>query len=127
MSNSIKRTLKEAKAILDKGASYTEAQTKARQHVLEALDALVEIVNSAEANDTARIGAASLLIERAFGKAAQTNINANVNADGKAREIDSDELDRRIRETLAQVEGITKRKREKIISPQRPTDLRKLN
>ncbi len=118
--------LKRARRAL-KGATQAEVQERARLHALEAIDALAEIVRAKESNATAKIGATSLLFERAYFKPTRTIINANVNADGAPREITGDELDKRIRETIARVEGVGKRKREKIISEERPADLRKLH
>ena len=118
--------LKRARRVL-KGATQAEVQERARLHALEAIDALAKIIKSDEANDTAKNAAASLLFERGYGKPTQTNINASVNTDGAPREITGDELEKRIRETIARVEGISQRKREKIISPEGPADLRKLH
>ena len=120
------KKLTKAERILGKGASSQEVQEKARQHALDAIEALAEIVNSDTASDNTKVSAAGLLFERAYGKAAQTNINANVNANAP-REIDGNELERRIREALEGIESITKREREKIISEERPPDIRKFN
>ena len=118
--------LKHARRVL-KGATQAEVQELARTHAIKAIRALAEIITAKDANATAKLGAASLLFERGYGKAAQTNINANVNTDGAPREITGDQLEQRIRETIERVEGISTRKRDKIVSEERPTDLRKLN
>ena len=120
------KKLAKAERVLGKGATSQEVQEKARQLALDALKSLGEIVNSEEASDNTKVSASALIFERAYGKAAQTNINANVNANAP-REIDAAELDKRIRETLERVEVITNRTREKIISEERPPDIRKFN
>ena len=118
--------LKHARRVL-KGATPAEAQEHARLHILEAIDALAEIIKAEDSGATAKIGAASLLFERGLGKPTQTNINASVNTDGAPREITGDELEKRIRDTIARVEGISTRKREKIVSEELPAYLRKFH
>ena len=104
-----------------------EIQEMARRYAPDAIKAMGEILRSKVASDLAKISAANSMLDRGYGKAMQTNINATVNTDGKPSEIDEQELNRRISETIQRVEGITKRKREKIKSEDGPTDVRKLH
>lgn len=111
-------------------ATYAEVQEKARLSAEDAIRALVAIVNSNEANDSAKISAATILLERGYGRPTQTNINASVDNNGKPSEADGKELDERVRATLSRIErikGAPKRTREKIVSEERPSDLRKFN
>ncbi len=104
-----------------------EIQELARRSAPAALKALDDIINSKVASDLAKISAANALLDRGYGKALQTNVNATVNTDGSTKEIDGQELDRRVKETISKIEGLTKRKREKIQGTVRPPDLRQYN
>jgi len=104
-----------------------EIQELARLSGSAAIKAYSEILESKVASDLAKIAAANALLDRGYGKALQTNVNATVNTDGSTKEVDGDELDRRVKETIERVERLTKRKREKIQSEERPANLRKLN
>jgi hypothetical protein len=104
-----------------------EIQEMARRYAPDAIKAMGDILKSKVASDLAKISAANSMLDRGYGKATQTNINATVNTDGKPSEVDEQELSRRIAETLARVEGLTKRKREKIKSQEQPAHLRKLH
>jgi len=118
--------LKYAKRIL-KVSTGPEIQEEARKYGADALKCLREIVNSKLASDVAKISAAQTLLDRGYGRPTQTNINAAVGTDGKATEVTQQELDRRVAETIENIERLTKRKREKIESEERPTDIRKYN
>ena len=122
----IYRPLKYAKRIL-KVSTGPEIQEEARKYGADALKCLREIVNSKLASDVAKISAAQTLLDRGYGRPTQTNINAAVGTDGKATEVTQQELDRRVAETIENIERLTKRKREKIESEERPTDIRKYN
>lgn len=102
-------------------------QEMARKHAPDAIKAMAEIIKSKVASDLAKISASNALLDRGYGKALQTNVNATVNTDGSAKEIDGEELDRRVKEVLGRVERITKRKREKIKSEDQPADIRQLH
>ena len=104
-----------------------EIQELARLHGAEAIKAYAKVLKSNVSSDLAKIAASNALLDRGYGKALQTSVNATVNTDGATKEIDGEELDRRVKETVERIERITKRKREKIKSPEQPVDLRKLN
>lgn len=117
------RSPESLKAVLDARA----IQEMARKHAPDAIKAMAEIVKSKVASDLAKISASNALLDRGYGKALQTSVNATVNTDGSAKEIDGEELDRRVKEVLGRVERITNRKREKIKSPEQPANIRQLH
>lgn len=122
-----KMKTKRVKEIMKRTIEHREIQEIARMYAKDAIEALGEMLTSETVADTAKIAAANTVFDRAFGKPMQTNLNASLNPDGKPNEIDGRELDKRIAETIQRVDSITKRTREKIVSPERPVDLRKLN
>jgi|SRR5882672_3434601 len=105
------KTIREVQmGVLRKKNVATEArdiQDLARQYALDAMQALVNILNSPEANDTAKITAANVILDRGYGKAAATNINMNANMDAPVKDLDSRDLDQRITETLNRIEKVT--------------------
>lgn len=103
-----------------------EIQNIARTHTSEAMRRLAQIVNNSD-NESMVIAAASVIMDRAYGKASQTNINANVNADGKPSEITGKDLDKRIANALKRVEDLTGGAPKAPTSEKRPPDLRKLD
>ena len=104
-----------------------EIQELARRSAPEALKAIHEIITSEVSADMAKIAAAHLILDRGYGKSTQTNINATVDADAKAKDISAKDLDQRIGAALERVERITGRTRPKIKSEKRPSDIRVLN
>ena len=84
-----------------------DIQLEARRHTADILDKMIDIATSETAVESARIQAAHIVFDRAYGKAAQTNINANVNANGKPSEITGSALAKRIEATLRRVEELT--------------------
>lgn len=101
-----------------------EIQKIAQEHADRAMERLAEIVNSPSSQDSVAIAAASVILDRAYGKANQTNINANVSADGKPSEITSKDLDTRIRAALKRVESIAGGAPKAPKSEERPADVR---
>lgn len=104
-----------------------EIQEIARTHAAAAMERLAAIVNDEHSQDSAAIQAISVILDRAYGKASQTNVNANVNLDGKPTELSAKQLDARVAATLKRVEAITGAKGPEAPDPTRPTDIRKLN
>ncbi len=104
-------------------AEARDIQNLARTLATEAIEAMGEIVRDSEKGSD-RIAAAALILERAYGKANQTTINANIDANGRPTEVTSKELDTRIAETLKRVENLTGREAETEPSEERPVDLR---
>ena len=121
-----KDTVKAAKHVLAQDRS-TDIQKQARKYSGYALKALRDVVKAKTSTDLAKISAPTALLDRGFGRPAQTNFNTTVNTDGPPSKIEEIELNRRINECLERIEGATRRKREKIKSPQRPIDIRQYN
>ena len=101
-----------------------EIQDAARTHAAAVIEKLATIVETS-INEPAIIAASQVLLDRAYGKASQTHINANVN--GKNAEITKSELDSRIDQALKRVEDITGRKTEAPKSKERPADIREFD
>ena len=129
MDVAVKRSRKALKKIdkIAKTATAAEIQERARKAGIYAIKAMEEIVKNPISTDVARISAANTLLDRGYGKAVQATVNTQVNPDGAPTEISQQELDRRIKETITRIEGLTTRKRETLKSEERPVDIRKLN
>ena len=121
---------KKREKIEDRKALILEArelQELARTNASAAMKRLVKIIQSDNAPEAAQIAAAQVILDRGYGKASQTNINASINTDGKTAEIDSSELDNRITKALERVEAITRGAVKAPAGKKRPVDLRKCN
>ena len=103
-----------------------ELQQIARENATLAMNTLVEISGNHRAPETTRIAASVAILDRAYGRASQTSITANV-SDGKKSDLNATELDKRINQALKRAEELTKRAPEKGKSEERPADLRKFN
>ena len=103
-----------------------EIQEIARTHATAVMDKLAEIVGNSH-NESAVIAAGQVLLDRAYGKSAQTNINANVDTHGKNTDVSQGELDKRIEQTLKRVEAITGGAPKAPKSEERPSDVRQLD
>jgi hypothetical protein len=101
-----------------------EIQDEARKLAPLAIQTMKRVMKSKTASDMALLTAADKVLDRAYGKAMQTNINANVDSNAKPTEVTAAELDKRIEETLARIERLTKREAEEGESEERPADLR---
>lgn len=104
-----------------------EIQTLARHFATAAVETAAQAMLDPTEPLSARLQAAALILDRAYGKAVQPNTNMNVDANGKPREVTSSELDRRINETLAAVERITGRAGKAPKGKEQPADLRQRN
>lgn len=105
-----KAAIKRAKRIRLRENIVAEArqiQNIARQNAVESMEILADIARDEGQNAASRIAAIALTLERAYGKATQTSISANIDANGKPTEVTSKELDTRIAETLKRVESLT--------------------
>ncbi len=100
-----------------------ELQNLARRMATDAMETLSDILDNAQ-KDSDKIAAIQVILERAYGKATQTNVNANVDANGKSTDVTSKELDTRIAETLKRVESLTGRAPEEKKSEGGPPDVR---
>jgi hypothetical protein len=99
----------------------------ARQKARKAMQVYEDVIDAEAAADTAKIQAANAILDRAYGKATQTSVNTQVNADGKPTEIDDKELNRRIDEALKRVEAVARGEGQADHSEVGSPDLRKLN
>ena len=100
-----------------------ELQKMARESATLAMETLIEISSNKRAPEANRIAASAVILDRAYGKASQTTISANV-SHGKASDIDSTELDTRISRALKRVEELTNRTPKAGPGKERPVDLR---
>lgn len=111
----------------DMAIDAREAQRLSRESMRKAIERVAAILDDPAASDMAAIAAFHALADRAYGKATQTNVNANLDVDANPRELKGNELDKRITETLERVERLTKRKRETLVSEDGHPDLRSIN
>lgn len=103
-----------------------ELQQIARENATLAMNTLVEISGNPRAPEATRIAASAVILDRAYGKASQTSITANV-SNGKASDISAEELDSRVKRALKRVEDLTNRTPKAGTSKNRSSDLRKLH
>lgn len=101
-----------------------DIQTTARKRAMAAMNRLQEIIESPGSKDSDAITAAQVVLDRAYGKAQQTNINANIDGDGKEKNITSTELRSRIEKAIERINSITSGAVEKGKSEDRPADIR---
>lgn len=118
-----KRIIPKIRAVATK--THLEIQERARQIADKAMDRLEDILNADDAGDTAVIQAAVTVLERGYGKASQTNINANLDTNAKASDIDTPELRKRIESALKRVEGAASGVPEEGESKDGPPNIRK--
>jgi hypothetical protein len=104
-----------------------EIQEMARMTAESAMICLQQLIESPETRPSDKISAISLLLDRAYGKATQTNVNTNIDANGKEADVSATELDRRIKTALDRVEAITGGAGETPASTERPADVRELD
>jgi len=122
----MKRTRLKLKAKKAVALEAHELQMLARENATAAMQTLIEISKNKRAPEATRIAASAVILDRGYGKASQTSITANV-TNGKASDITSDELDKRVNSALKRVEALTSRTPKAGTSKKGPTDLRKYN
>lgn len=103
-----------------------EIQMLCRQSAVAGIERVAEIAASS-LNETASLQAITILLDRAYGKAGQTNTNINVDANGPNTEATDQELDTRIKAALKRIEELAGRKAEAPKSEDRPPDVCKLD
>lgn len=101
-----------------------EIQNMARQSATAAMERLFQIVSNPKSMDSVAIAAASVLLDRGYGKSVQPNINTNVNGDGKPADLTSKELQERIGDALKRVEAATGGTSKASKGKKRPVDVR---
>ncbi len=102
-----------------------EIQEMARKMASTAMRVMEEIMCNEEAPEAARIAAGQVILERGYGKATQTSINAVIDSNGKPSEVTARELDTRVAEALKRVENLTGGAPEAADSKEQPADIRK--
>lgn len=129
--NKKKRTMarRRSRAVLLVNAAKEarEVQQLLKCNMLKGIERLIKIIDSETAPEAAQIAAIGMMMDRAYGKAGQTNLNLNANIDGKAQEASGTELDQRIADALKQLESITGRAAEKTQGKRKPAKLRVSN
>lgn len=118
------RKMKRTKLRMTLEKELREIQAIARTHADQAMQRLAEIVNDDKQPASVQIVAAQVILNRAYGAPTTTNVNANIDANGKASEITGKELANRIDQALKRVEAVTGRVSEEGKSEERPADLR---
>lgn len=108
---------------LDVVKEAREIQQIARGHAAQAMETLAEILENPMAQDSAKIQAATVIFDRAYGKAVQQNVNTNVDANGKPNEVSERELESRIKAALDRVERIVGGEKQAETSEERPPDI----
>ena len=103
-----------------------EVQDMARQTAVQALETIKDILMNGE-RDSDKLSAANMVLERAYGKATQVNVNDNVNRNGSSKEVGAAELDKRIETALGRVEELAGRAPKPSKGTQRPVNLRQRN
>ena len=130
MSHDVLKKVNEAKRARLKQTQAKDAreiQELIRTYTFSGLEKIFEILANDSASDMAKIAAMHLLLDRGSGRAAQTNINANIDANGKPSEVSQKELDDRIRAAIDRVEALTGGAPKAPEGSERPSDVRKLN
>src|SRR6516162_10805714 len=102
-----------------------DVQEVARKYARATMEMIAEIAGNPTERAADRIAAGNVLLDRAYGKANQTNTNVHVDNNGRLTEISSGELTTRIEETIRAIEITTKRTVKKEESGKQLVDLRK--
>jgi len=107
--------------------THLEMTQRAREKAEKLIELLETIAFSDDSSENAKLAAAQQLLDRAYGKSTQMNVNSNMDAGGRPKDISARDLDRRIDETIRRVEGTPERVQEEAAGPEGPPDLRKYN
>lgn len=83
-----------------------ETQERARCAARDALDTLWAIVRSPISADQAKIAAAGIIFDRAYGRATQVAVTANVSDNAAPKDLNRTSLEQRIKETLSRIDGV---------------------
>lgn len=101
-----------------------EIQDIARTRAVAAMNRLAKIIDDPASKDSDAIAAIAVTLDRAYGKASQTHINANIDANGKDSEISDQELKTRIEKAIKRVNELTGGTAKAPESKEQPTDIR---
>ena len=81
-------------------AMHKDIREAAQRHCPAAIEALAEIVRNTKESASARVSAASVIFDRAYGKAGQA-VNANITTK-RPSDMTREELDAKIAELMAE-------------------------
>lgn len=104
-----------------------ELQEMARENADMLFKVIMEIASNDEAPAAVRLQAANMGLDRAFGKAATTNINVNADIDTKLADLDDAALKRRLIQNIARIEANTADDGKTIEGEARPINIREYN
>lgn len=102
-----------------------EVQEMARRSAAQAMEIARAIMADPLERASDRLAAVNFITERAYGKATQTNVNAQVDTNGDKKAVSAKELDQRIEKAIRGVEELTGRAGKPNPSPDRSTHVRK--
>lgn len=125
-ASTVKKIKKRARVRLKETVAkeVRDIQNLARKFALAGIEEAAKIAGSSSSKDSDKLAAINLLLDRAFGKATQTSINAVLDANGKPSEVTGKELDERIAEALKRVEDLTGRAPKAPKGQKRPDNIR---
>lgn len=119
-ANAAKRKTKRERVAME----FRQVQDEMRKNTPDALKTIHDILTNPVSRDADRLAAAQVILDRAYGKANQTNTNINVDANGNPTEVSDQELDARIKSTLERVESLTRGAPKAEERKEQPADLR---
>jgi hypothetical protein len=111
------------------GLEYKEMQEIARQNADEAMQVYLDIMRDPDSAGSVKLAAADRIMERAFGKTAQMNLNVNATLDGNPMDLSDADLTREIKAIVGKVKTIESggSQTEEVESEVRPKNLREYN
>lgn len=98
----------------------------ARKHAMRAIETAVAIMDDDTVAPKTRLAAASLILDRGYGKPAQT-IDATISDERDIRDLTTSELARRAGELTSRIDELAARIAGTGTSPDEPADVRQLN
>ena len=101
-----------------------DVMNRSRKLASMALKMYEDIIADPTERTADRIAAGQVILDRAYGKANQTNTNITVDANGKPTEVSGKELNERIAATLKRIEELTGGTSEERPRKERPADIR---
>jgi hypothetical protein len=124
VTNEVKMTMLRRKEV---ALEARDLQNICREVSDKIIKTMIGILDNPDSSDNSKIAASNLLLDRGYGKAAATNVNINANADAKPSELDGRDLDKRVADTIRQLEKLTDGTPEEGESEKRPSSLREYN
>jgi hypothetical protein len=101
-----------------------DIQNKYRRMADIAADEINKIITDEHAKHSDKIAAVAHVMDRAYGKSTQVNVNANTDPDSKPKELSPEQLTKRIADAIKRVEAATGRIPETPASEDTPPDIR---